>query len=340
MIRKALDAEFTAKPIKVLSAFQRDNLHGMIYVEGGSAKDVKDATDGLYGVFKQPPVLVPIEEMPALLLVKKKVSVLTPGTWVRIKRGKYQGDLAQVIDVSENGEEAGLKFIPRIDLTPRDEVVGPDGKKRKKGIAVNIHTRPPQRFFNFDEVAKVWDRKLITKRGNAYVFGQDTYRNGFIEKDIKTNALISEDVNPSLEEITMFAKQDGSDAADGSIEANIDLSIIANASKKAAITVLQPGDHVEVFEGEQSGVQGSIESITNEIATLRVEGFDLEGQKVEVAAKSVRKRFRIGDHVKVMSGKNQDETGLVVSVEDNIVTFVSDMTNKEVCFFFPFTSCS
>jgi transcription elongation factor SPT5 len=268
--------------------------------------------------------------MPALLLVKKKVSILTPGTWVRIKRGKYQGDLAQVIDVSENGEEAGLKFIPRIDLTPRDEVVGPDGKKRKKGTAVNIHTRPPQRFFNFEEVAKVWDRKLITKRGNAYVFGQDTYRNGFIEKDIKTNALITEDVNPSLEEITMFAKQDGSETADGSIEANIDLSIIANAAKKAAITVLQPGDHVEVFEGEQSGVQGSVESITNDIATLRVEGFDLEGQRVEVPAKSVRKRFRIGDHVKVMSGKNQDETGLVVSVEDNIVTFVSDMTNKEV----------
>lgn len=189
---------------------------------------------------------------------------------------------------------------------------------------------PPQRFFNFEEVAKVWDRKLITKRGNAYVFGQDTYRNGFIEKDIKTSALITEDVNPSLEEITMFAKQDGTESADGSLEANIDLSIISNAAKKAAITVLQPGDHVEVFEGEQSGVHGSVDSITNEIATLRVEGFDLEGQRVEVPAKSVRKRFRIGDHVKVMSGKNQDETGLVVSVEDNIVTFISDMTNKEV----------
>lgn len=332
-MRKAIDVEFTSKPMHILSAFQRDNLQGMIYVEARSAKAVRESTDGMYGVFRQPPVLVPIEEMPALLLVKKKVAMLTPGSWVRIKRGKYQADLAQVIDVSENGEEAGLKFIPRIDLTPRDEVVGPDGKKRKKGVGVNIHTRPPQRFFNFEEVAKVWDRKLITKRGAAYVFGQDTYRNGFIEKDIKTNALITEDVNPTLEEITMFAKQDGAGAEDGSIEANIDLSIIANAAKKAAISVLQPGDHVEVFEGEQSGVQGSVESITNEIATLRIEGFDLEGQRVEVPAKSVRKRFRVGDHVKVMNGKNQDETGLVVSVEDNIVTFVSDMTNKEVsCF--------
>jgi transcription elongation factor SPT5 len=329
-MRKALEVEFTAKPLNILSVFQRDNLQGIIYVEARSAKDVRQAIEGLYGVFKTPPLLVPIDEMPPLLLVKKKISTVAPGTWVRIKRGKYQGDLAQVIDVSENGEEAGLKFIPRIDLTPRDEIIGPDGKKRKKISAVNIHTRPPQRFFNFEEVAKVWDRKAVTKRGNAYVFGQDTYKNGFIEKDIKTSALITQDVNPTLEEITMFAKQEGPEGGEGNLEANIDLSIIANAAKKAAISVLQPGDHVEVFEGEQSGVNGSVESITNDIATLRVEGFDLENQRVEVPAKSVRKRFRVGDHVKVMSGKNQDETGLVVAVEENIVTFISDMTNKEV----------
>ena len=42
--------------------------------------------------------------------------------------------------------------------------------------------------------------------------------------------------------------------------------------------------------------------------------FDLEGQKVQVPARSVRKRFKPGDYVKVMSGKNADESDPVVSV--------------------------
>ena len=60
-----------------------------------------------------------------------------------------------------------------------------------------------------------------------------------------------------------------------------------------------------------------------------------EGQKVDVPARSVRKRFKVGDHVKVMSGQNQDETGLVVSVVGNVVTFLSDMSMQEVCLILP-----
>jgi transcription elongation factor SPT5 len=63
-----------------------------------------------------------------------------------------------------------------------------------------------------------------------------------------------------------------------------------------------------------------------------VGGFDLEGHKIQVPARSVRKRFKAGDHVKVMSGKNADESGLVVSVSGNIVTFLSDMSMQEVSF--------
>jgi transcription elongation factor SPT5 len=33
----------------------------------------------------------------------------------------------------------------------------------------------------------------------------------------------------------------------------------------------------------------------------------------------------------VMTGQNADETGLVVSVADNVVTFLSDISMQEVC---------
>ncbi|KAL5478474.1 SPT5 [Sanghuangporus weigelae] len=332
LMRKALDQEFGAKPLEILSAFQRDSLPGMIYVEARSSQQVAQAINGLVGVFPSRGItLVPIEEMASLLQIKKKDTVVTPGSWVRIRRGKYGGDLAQVIDIAENGEEVGLKFVPRIDLNPKDEIISADGKKRKlKGAGFSSASRPPQRFFNYEEVAKVYGRRAVAKRNQVYVFNNDTFKDGYIEKDFKLSALILENVNPTLDEIMKFTRQE--DGAEN--EANVDLSIIAEAAKKEAIQVLQPGDQVEVFEGEQLGVTGLVDSIANDVVTIRASGVDvLEGQKVDVPARSVRKRFRVGDHVKVMSGRNADETGLVVSVVDNVVTFLSDMTMQEVSVF-------
>ena len=172
----------------------------------------------------------------------------------------------------------------------------------------------------------MYGRKSVAKRNLVYVFQNDTYKDGFIEKDFKLPALQLDDVNPTLDEITRFTR--GQDGADN--ETAIDLSIIAEASRKAAIAVLQPGDHVEVFEGEQSGVHGTVHSIEQDVVTIQPVGVEFDGQRVQIPARSVRKRFKPGDHVKVMTGQNSDETGLVVSVVDNVVTFLSDMSMQEV----------
>jgi transcription elongation factor SPT5 len=325
-MRKSIDVEFS-RPLSILSAFQRDSLPGMIYVEARSAKQVQEACAGLVGVYPSRGIqLVPIEEMASLLQIKKQDTTLTPGTWVRIRRGKYAGDLAQVMDLTENGEDVGLRLIPRIDLNPRDDgTIDPITKKRKKTSTGVGTMRPPQRLFNYEEVLKVYGRKNVVKRNQAYVFQNDTYKDGFVEKDFKMSALITDDINPTLDEITQFTRrQDGGD------DHVVNLSVIAEASRKAAIAVLQPGDQIEVFEGEQAGLHGVVEEVAQEVVTITAHGLDIDGQKMEIPARSVRKRFKPGDHVKVMAGQNADETGLVVSVADNVVTFVSDMSMQEV----------
>lgn len=328
LMRKSIDVEYSAHPLNIHAAFQRDSLPGMIYVEARSAKQVQQACHGLVGVYPSRGIqLVPIEEMASLLQIKKQDLTVTPGSWVRIRRGKYAGDLAQVMDIAETGEDVGIRFVPRIDLTPRDES-SLDGAKKRKKQSTNATMRPPQRLFNFEEVTKVWGRKNVTKRNQVYVFQNDTYKDGLIEKDFKMSALILEDVNPTLDEITQFSKRQ-----DGENEETVNLSIIAEASRKAAIAVLQPGDHVEVFEGEQAGVHGVVDEISQDVVTITAVGVDIDGQKVELPARSVRKRFKPGDHVKVMTGQNADETGLVVSVADNVVTFLSDMSMQEVSVF-------
>ena len=71
-------------------------------------------------------------------------------------------------------------------------------------------------------------------------------------------------------------------------------------------------------------------SIEQDVVTIEPGGVDLAGQRVQIPARSVWKRFKLGDHVKVMTGKNADETGLVVSVLNNAVTPLSDISIQEV----------
>lgn len=136
-----------------------------------------------------------------------------------------------------------------------------------------------------------------------------------------------DNVNLMLNKITHFTC--GQDGAENNTP--VDLSIITKASRKAAITVLQPGDNVKVFEGEQSGVQGTVQSIKQDIVTIMPVGVNFDRQKVQIPARSICKHFKPRDHIKVMTGMNSDKTSLVVSVSNNIVTFLLDMSLQEVC---------
>ncbi|BGP17756.1 hypothetical protein JCM10213_005338 [Rhodosporidiobolus nylandii] len=331
----ALAASDNAAPLQIISAFQRDSLKGYIYVEARSEQHVRNAIHGLVGLYHNGPngiFLVDIEEMPDLLKTKQKKVDLQPGHWVRFKRNKYAGDLAQIVALSDNVEEVAVKFIPRIDLAPKDEEMktGPDGKKRRKGAGVPLAFRPPQRLFNPEEISKIYGSKEVQKRGGGYFFKGDEYREGFCEKDVRVAQLVTEDVHPSIDELTRFQGESG--GAGGSD--NLDLSQMADAARKLAKTILQPGDHVEIFEGAQKGVYGTVDSITNEVvAILPHADLDLGEMKIEVPARSVRKRFKAGDHVKVMQGSNADETGLVVKVQGDVVTFLSDLSSTEVSVF-------
>jgi len=167
----------------------------MIYVEARSAKQVQQACAVLVGVYPSRGIqLVPIEETAILLQIKKQDTTLTPGTWVRIRCGKYAGDLAQVMDLTENGEDVGLRLIPRIDLNPRDDgTIDPITKKRKKSSTGVGTMRPPQRLFNYEEVPKVYRRKNVVNRNQAYVFQNETctYKDGSVGKDFKMSVLIT-----------------------------------------------------------------------------------------------------------------------------------------------------
>ena len=55
---------------------------------------------------------------------------------------------------------------------------------------------------------------------------------------------------------------------------------------------------------------------------------------MEFPAHELKKFFKMGDHVKVIAGRYENDTGLIVRVEDNIVVLFSDLTMHEVHFVF------
>lgn len=51
---------------------------------------------------------------------------------------------------------------------------------------------------------------------------------------------------------------------------------------------------------------------------------------LEFMAHELQKHFKMGDHVKVLGGRYEGDTGLIVRVEDNMVVLFADLTMHEV----------
>ncbi|ETE63753.1 Transcription elongation factor SPT5, partial [Ophiophagus hannah] len=90
----------------------------------------------------------------------------------------------------------------------------------------------------------------------------------------------------------------------------------------------QPGDNVEVCEGELINLQGKILSVDGNKITIMPRHEDLKDM-LEFPAQELRKYFKMGDHVKVIAGRFEGDTGLIVRVEENFVILFSDLTMHE-----------
>jgi len=325
----------TKDELAITSAFERggtqSTMKGFIYVEAQRQSDVMAAMDGLMNVYPRTKMmLVEIKEMPDLLRVTKSPS-LEPGAYVRLRRPpKYAGDLAQVIDVTDTGLELRVRYVPRLDYGLHDDANAPVdayGAKRKRPQA---GPRPPLRLFSEVE-AKKRHAKYLQGRSDTKTWNYlgDEYINGYCEKEVKIQTLITKDVNPTLEEVTRFA----SGADDGT--ENLDLNALAASLKASTANASYlPGDVIEVYEGEQKGVEGKAVSVQGDIVTMAVSEGALKGQTIEVPVKGLRKRFREGDHVKVIGGSRfRDEVGMVVKIVEDRVTLLSDQGNTEITVF-------
>ena len=105
--------------------------------------------------------------------------------------------------------------------------------------------------------------------------------------------------------------------------------LLAVSSKGELNQNLAVGDNVEVVEGDLMHLQGRILKIENGRVTMMPKHEDLK-EPLEFPLRELAKSFKEGDHVKVISGTHEGDTGLIVRVDENVIILLSDLSRNEV----------
>lgn len=320
LMRKFLTYQNTEEPLQIKSIVAPEGVKGYIYVEAYKQTHVKTAITNVgnlrMGIWKQE--MVPIKEMTDVLKVVKEQTGLKPKQWVRLKRSQYKDDIAQVdyVDMAQN--QVHLKLLPRIDYTRlrgalRTTQSDTDDAKRKR------KRRPAAKPFDPEAIRAIGGE--VTSDGDFLIFEGNRYsRKGFLYKNFLMTAILSEGVKPTLAELERFEEQPE--------DINIELAVAGKDDPQSTHS-FSMGDNVEVCVGDLQNLQAKIVAIDGALITVHPKHDDLKDALI-FKANELRKYFKAGDHAKVLAGRYEGETGLIVRVEPGRVVLVSDLTMHEL----------
>lgn len=320
LMRKFIAFQNSEEPLQVKSIVAPEGAKGYIYIEAYKQTHVKAVINNVgtlrMGVWKQE--MVPIKEMTDVLRVVKEQTGLKPKQWVRLKRGLYKDDIAQVdyVDLAQN--HVHLKLLPRIDYTRlrgalRTAQSESEAAKRKK------KRRPAAKPFDPEAIRAIGGE--VTSDGDFLIFEGNRYsRKGFLYKNFTMSAILAEGVKPTLTELERFEEQ----------PEGIDIELAAPAKDDPTnLHSFSMGDNVEVCSGDLANLQARIVAIDGSLITVMPKHDALKDVLV-FKPNELRKYFKQGDHVKVLAGRYEGDTGLIVRVEPHRVVLVSDLTMHEL----------
>lgn len=285
---------------QVFSAVSRDSLKGYIYIESYKPADITAAiqrlrlTHLIFASMMTRPSLVPMAEMADVLApgkVKETAGqeAISPGDWALVKRGKYAGDLAQVIEVPEDLSPNDPSVMVRIKILPR------------LSFRRSASERPPARPFDPQEASQYG---AVTKSRGFWVYAQEFYKDGFLVKEVRLGSLqIGSAVTPRPDELERFGVSGQSEEQQA-------------PSQPVAFV---KGDRVIVTEGDLKGITGSVDSVTDAKSgwvTVALEHKDLK-EPVTLKTDQLARHFELGQSVRIVRGPNAGQSGMVVDMEED-----------------------
>ncbi|KAL7117819.1 hypothetical protein ACP275_03G096900 [Erythranthe tilingii] len=314
LMQKCIDK---GSEMRIRSAIAIDHLKNYIYIEADKEAHVKEAIKGMRSIYPGRIMLVPIKEMTDVLSAESKSLDISRDTWVRVKIGTYNGDLAKVVDVDNVRQRVTVKVIPRIDLQALANKLEGREVPKKKGF------KPPARFMSINE-ARDLSIRVETKRDPSTGDSFDKiegmmFKDGFLYKNFSLKSLRTQNVKPTFDELEKF-RQSG-ETGDGDMSC---LSTLVANRKKGHF---MKGDRVVVVKGDLQNLQGWVEKVEEDSVHIKPNEKGLP-KTLAISDKDLCKYFRTGNHVKVVSGASEGATGMVVSVEGHMVNIVSDTTKE------------
>lgn len=219
-----------------------------------------------------------------------------------------------------------MKVIPRLDPIV---LGGGEPPKYKKG------QRPPQKLFHANMVpgGDVSRRRYPTTNEMVDFFDSDYYKDGFLIKEVNISTMLqSDDINPTLDEINSFSGVAGDD--DEQRPEDLLASVEADDWKNQV--ALTKGDTVRVIEGDLVNLMGVVLSTNTANDTVRVMPLheEIKDTILDFQLKQLMKYVKVGDHIKVISGRYSGETGTVVAVDDSdgspVAIVLVDSMAKEI----------
>jgi transcription elongation factor SPT5 len=309
-------------PLFIKSAFTTDSSPGYFYVEADKEIHVKKAVEGLQFVFSYKVAIVPIKEMVQALEVKPVSIDIKVGQWVKMKRGIYKDDIAQVVMVQDQNTLVTVRLIPRLEISKS---------------AVSSKRRPPQRLFNPAELRELGEeierRTEPSTSLKCYFHKNNFYRRGFLYKSLKVDSLDTANVAPTVTEMEVFQSRPAavdSDDEDDDLDNQVATESNSSAPAENAVTFCR-GDSVIVVDGDLMQLTGVVLSTSGDKVKIKPNHEDLT-EPIEFSSSSLRKHFKLGDHVKISNGEYSGETGLIVNItqdKESVIVF-SDITNREM----------
>lgn len=205
-------------------------------------------------------------------------------------------------------------------------------------------------IFSFRDMRIPVDRKRDPMTGEFYdTFEGHLFKDGYLIKNVSTKTVTAQNIEPSFDELQKFQKPGDEKSSDAVGLA----SLLANRKKGH----FMKGDAVVVIEGDLKNLMGIVEKVDEDsvfvkpkyknlkvctaglcfielVMVLACFGFDVLFLQVQAPLtfkdKQLCKFFKTGDHVKVVSGKHEGTTGMVVKVETHILVILSDTTKEDV----------
>jgi len=331
VMKKYFDCLGTAAEFEIFSAVAVDKTQGYIYIEAHSDKHVYLAIANIPNIFGSKVNLVQFADRTQIFEADPtKTAQVKIGQWVRVKKGIYEGDLAQVQDVDEAKGRVSIKLVPRLvppnekdkakDYADDDDEAAAEEEKKKRYEHLMkpkgpVKIRPPQRLFQESEFGDLLTQRDIETGISFTMYKGNKYYDGLLYKWVPLKTLVTENINVTYEESKYFTIGENTDTA-------VLSALIEQAGSKA--TKYFKGDKIRVIRGDLMNLTGEIIKINPASLTVRPLNSELM-ESLEITPSDCVKDFTKGDYVRVVDGKNAGKEGFVLQVEDNnIATIMSD----------------